>query len=97
MEMMTHKTVPPTMIAVRISRSRVGLSSCFKNPIQSESSDRVSWKAALISSLPRTFDDRDRGRTHAEKILVRIFDFDSDREPLRDTDPVQLALHVRHS
>src|SRR5215471_745492 len=98
MEMMTHKTVPPTMIAVRISRSRVGISSCFKNPIQSESSDRASWKVALIRSFPRrTLDNRNCGRAHAEKILVRIFDFDPDGEPLRDADPVQFAFYVRHA
>jgi hypothetical protein len=36
----------------------------------------------------RAFDDRDRGRAHAEKIDIRIFDFDADRKALRDSDPV---------
>src|SRR5215470_8957442 len=98
MEMMTHKTVPTTMIAVRISRSRVGLSSRFKNPIQSKSSDRVSWKVALIKSLSRrTFDNRHCGSAHPEKILVWIFDFDTNWKPLRDPYPVQFAFHVRNS
>jgi hypothetical protein len=36
----------------------------------------------------RTFDDCYCGRAHAEKILVGIFDFDADWEPLRDAHPV---------
>ena len=35
-----------------------------------------------------TFDDRDRGRAHAEKILVGIFDFDANRETLCYSHPV---------
>src|SRR5258707_4320281 len=95
--MMTHKTAPVTMMAVRISRARVGASSCRNQPIQSESRGRASRNVALMELFPRTLDDRDRGRAHAEEIRVGIFDFDADRESLRDAHPVQFAFHVRNS
>ena len=40
-EMITLKTAPPTRIAVRILRVRVGASSRFNQPNQSESLDRT--------------------------------------------------------
>src|SRR5215468_11102926 len=102
--MITHKTTPPTTIAVRISRARVGASSRFNQPNQCESlASEPDWRnastnVALMELFRRwTFDDRDRGRAHTEKILVRIFDFDPNREALRDAHPVQFAFHVRHS
>ena len=96
-EMMTHKTVPATMMAVLISRVRVGASSCRNQPTQSESIGRAPRNVSLMS-LParRTLDDCDRGRAHAEKILIRIFDFDADWESLRDADPIQLAFDIRN-
>ena len=45
----------------------------------------------------RTFDDRNSGRAHAEKILVGILYFDADGETLRDAHPVQFPFHVRHT
>src|SRR4030095_11066180 len=67
-EMITHKTAPPARIAVRILRARVGASSRLNQPIQSESLGRASRKVALMELFPRrTFDDRDRGRAHAEQ------------------------------
>src|SRR6516165_8119149 len=96
--MMTHKTAPATIMAVLILRVSVGSSSCLNQPIQLESIGRASRYVSLMELLARrTFDDRDRGRAHAEKILVGIFDFDAHREPLRDAHPVQLAFHVRNS
>src|SRR5260370_21608180 len=102
--MMTHKTVPATMIAVLISRARVGASSLISQPIQSESlGSEPDWRnasrnVALMELFPlRTFDDRDCGRAHAEKILVGIFDLDANRKALRDSHPRQFALHVRHA
>src|SRR5262249_29883384 len=96
--MMTHSTTPVTRIAVLISRKRVGASSRFNQAIQSESIGRASRNVVLMELFRRrAFDDRDRGRAHAKKILVGIFDFDADREPLRDTHPVQFALHVWHT
>src|SRR5215471_20988895 len=96
--MMTQSTTPRTRIPVLISRKRVGASSRLNQPIQSESIGRASRNVALMELFRRrTFDDRDRGRAHTEKILVGIFDFDADREPLRDAYPVQLALYVRHA
>src|SRR5260370_39936857 len=95
--MITHKTAPPTMMAVRILRARVGASSRRNQPIQSESMGRASTNVALMDLFPRTFDDRDRGRAHPEKVGIGIFDFDANRESLRDADPVQLAFHVRHT
>src|SRR5262249_17893394 len=97
-EMMTHSTTPTTRIAVLISRKRVGTSSRLSQPTQSESIRRVSRDVVLMELFRwRTFDDRDRGGAHPEKILVRIFDFDTDRKSLRHSDPVQLALHIRHA
>src|SRR5882672_10270432 len=94
--MITHKTTPPTMIAVRISRARVGASSRFNQPVQSESLGRASSNVALMELFPRrTFDDRNRRRAHAEKIFVGIFDFDANRKALRDAHPVQFAFNVR--
>src|SRR5947207_15894050 len=96
--MITHKTAPATMMAVRILRACVGASSLLNQWFQSESSGRASRNVALTKLFRwRTFDDRNRGRSHAEKILVGIFDFDTDREALRDAHPVQLAFHVRHT
>src|SRR5437660_3437876 len=96
--MMMHKAAPATMMAVRILRSCVGASSLLNQRFQSESSGRASRNVALTKLFRRrTFDDRDRGRPHAEKILVGIFDFDTDRESLRDAHPVQFALHIRHA
>src|SRR5262249_46150151 len=94
--MITHKAAPATMMAVRIARRRVGASSCFSQPIQSESNGRASRNVVLMALFRwRTFDDRDGRGAHPEKILVRIFDFDAHGEPLRDAHPVQLTLHVR--
>src|SRR5438270_11423532 len=94
--MMTHKAAPATMMAVRILRSCVGASSLLNQRFQSESSGRGSRNVALTKVFRRgTFDDRDRGRPHAEPILVGIFDFDTDRESLRDADRVHVALHRR--
>src|SRR5215468_6111282 len=45
----------------------------------------------------RTFDNRHCGSAHPEKILVWIFDFDTNWKPLRDPYPVQFAFHVRNS
>jgi hypothetical protein len=42
----------------------------------------------MTSFVRRTFDDRNRGRAHAEKIDIRIFYFDANRKALRDSDPV---------
>src|SRR6266705_3615177 len=96
--MMTHKTAPATMMAVLISRPRVGASSLLNQWFQSESSGRASRNVALTKLFRwRTFDDRNRGRAHAEKILVGIFDFDTDRESLRDAHPVEFAFDVRNS
>src|SRR6266699_578673 len=96
--MMTHKAAPATMMAVRILRACVGASSLLNQCLQSESSGRASRNVALTKLFPRrTFDDRDRGRPHAEKILVGIFDFDADWKTLGDAYPVQLAFHVRNS
>ena len=94
--MITHKTAPPTMMAVRILRARVGANSRLNQPIQSESLGPCFEKCRAHKLFPRrTFDDRNRGRAHAEKILVRIFDFDTNGESLRDSDPIQFALHIR--
>src|SRR5438874_10257114 len=95
--MMTHKTAPATMMAVRISRARAGASSCRNQPIQSESRGCASRNVALMKLFPRTLDDRDRGRAHAEEIWVGIFDFDANRKALRDPHPVQFAFNVRNS
>src|SRR5205807_865108 len=96
--MMTHKAAPATMMAVRILRACVGASALLNQWFQSESSGRASRNVALTKLFRRrTFDDRDRGRPHTEKILVWIFDFDTDRESLRDAHPVQFALHIRHA
>src|SRR5437879_7663804 len=95
--MMTHKTAPATMMAVRISRARAGASSCRNQPIQSESGGCASRNVALMELFPRTLDDRDRGRAHAEEIRVGIFDFDANRKALRDAHPVQFAFQVRNS
>jgi hypothetical protein len=45
---------------------------------------------ALVVSFAgcRAFDDRDRGRAHTKQILIGIFDFDANRESLRDAHPV---------
>src|SRR6266436_5038805 len=95
--MMTHKTAPATMMAVLISRALVGASSCRNQPIQSESIGRPSRNVALMELFLRTLDDRDRGRAHAEKIRVGIFDFDANRKALRDAHPVKFAFDVRNS
>src|SRR6266567_5356002 len=96
--MITHKTAPATMMAVLILRACVGASSLLNQWFQSESSGRASRNVALTKLFRRrTFDDRDRGRPHAEKILVGIFDFDADWKTLGDAYPVQLAFHVRNS
>src|SRR6266487_4150445 len=96
--MMTHKAAPATMMAVRILRACVGASSLLNQWFQSESSGRASRNVALTKLFRRrTFDDRDRGRPHAEKILVGIFDFDADWKTLGDAYPVQLAFHVRNT
>ncbi len=87
--MMTHKTAPATMMAVLISRGCVGASSRLSQPIQSESSGRASRNVALMKLfLWRTFDDRDRGRPHTEKVRVWIFDLDAHGETLGDSHPV---------
>src|SRR5215471_16780313 len=49
-----------------------------------------------ISFWRRTFDDRNGGGAHAEKILVRILDFNPNWKTLRDANPVELAFHVGH-
>jgi hypothetical protein len=36
----------------------------------------------------RTFDDRDRGRAHPEKVWIGILDLDANRESLRYANPV---------
>src|SRR5438132_10236968 len=102
--MITHKTAPATMTAVRISRALVGASSRLSQPSQSESiGSEPDWRnasrnVALMELFPRrTFDDRDRGRAHAEKIRVGIFDFDANRKALRDAHPVEFAFDVRNS
>src|SRR6266496_4234651 len=96
--MMTHKAAPATMMAVRILRACVGASSLLNQWFQSESSGRASTNVALTKLFRRrTFDDRNRGRPHAEKVLVGIFDFDANRKALRDSDPVKFAFHVRHT
>src|SRR5205807_6294881 len=96
--MITHKTAPPTMMVVRISRARVGASSCRNQPIQSESRGRASRNVSLMELFGwRTFDDRNGGRAHAKKIDIRIFDFDANRKALRDAHPVQFAFDVRNS
>src|SRR2546430_14285064 len=96
--MITHKTAPPTMMAVRISRARVGASSCRNQPIQSESRGRASRNVSLMELFGRrTFNDCNGGRAHTEKIDIGILDFDAHRETLRDTHPVQFAFHVRNS
>ena len=86
--MMTHKTAPATMMAVRISRGCVGASSCRNQLIQSESTSRGSRSVTLMELFPRTLDDRDRGRAHAEEIDIGIFDFDAHGESLRYANPV---------
>src|SRR5207244_10222954 len=94
--MMTNKSAPATMMAVRILGACVGASSLLNQWFQSESSGRASRNVALTKLFRRrTFDDRDRGRPHAEKILVGIFDFDANQKALRDSDPVHFASHVR--
>src|ERR1700736_4441166 len=95
--MMTHKTAPPTMMAVLILRALVGASSRRNHAIQSESMGRASRNVALMDLFPRTFDDRDRRRAHPEKVGIRILNLDANWESLRDADPVQFALHVRHA
>src|SRR6266404_2219408 len=102
--MITHKTAPPIMMAVRISRRCVNASSRLNQPSQPESSGsepdgrNASMNVSLMRSLPRrTFNDRDRRGAHAEKILVGIFDFDANGKSLGDTHPVQFAFHVRHT
>ena len=87
--MITHKAAPATMMAVLILRALDGASSRLSQPSQSESSGRASRNVALTKLFRRrTFDDRNRGRAHAEKIGIRIFDFDANRKALRDSDPV---------
>src|SRR5437899_5342109 len=85
------------MMAVLILRALVGASSPLSQPSQWESSGRASRRVALMKLFRgrRTFDDRDRGSAHPEKIFVRIFDFDADRKTLRHPHPVQFALHIR--
>src|SRR5438874_3037776 len=96
--MMTHKAAPATMMAVRILRACVGASSLLNQWFQSESSGRASRNVALTKLFPRrTFDDRNRGRAHAKKIDIRIFDFDANRKALGDAHPVQFAFQVRNS
>src|SRR6266496_584801 len=80
--MTTHKTAPATMMAVLILRALVGASSRLSQPSQSESIGRASTNVALIELFLRTLYDRNRGRAHAEKIRVGIFDFDANREAL---------------
>src|SRR4029450_7267459 len=94
--MTTHKTTPTTRMAVLISLSRVGASSRFIQANQSESLGRAR-NVALMELFPwRTLDNGNRGRAHAEKILVGIFDFDANGETLRHAHPVEFALHNRH-
>src|ERR1700731_3188148 len=102
--MMTHKTAPATMMAVRISRACVGASSCRNQPIQFESpGSEPDWRnasrnVALMELFPRrTVDDRNSGRAHPEKVRIGILDFDANRRALRDSDPVEFAFHVRHT
>src|SRR4029453_16050806 len=96
--MMTQSTGPATRIAVLTSRKRVGASSRLSQPIQSESIGRASRNVVLMKSFTRrTFDDRDGGGAHPEKILVGIFDFNTDRARLRDAHPVEFAFHIRHA
>src|ERR1700719_1934540 len=101
--MMTHKTAPATMMAVLILRALVGASSRLSQPSQSESTEsepdwrNASRNVALMDSFPRTFDDRDRGRAHPEKIGIGILHFDAHRKALRDADPVQFAFHIRYT
>src|SRR5262245_26341633 len=93
--MMTQSTAPMTRMAVLISRKCVGASSRLSQPTQLESIGRASRNVVLMELFRRrTFDDRNRGRAHAEKILIRLFDFDPDRETLRDAHPVQFAFHI---
>jgi hypothetical protein len=81
--MITQKTAATAMMAVLILRARVGANSLFSQVIQSELTGSVSRNVALMSLLARrTFDDRDRRRTHAKKIDIRIIDFDAHRESL---------------
>src|SRR5713226_1529181 len=44
-----------------------------------------------------SLDDGHRRSAHAEQFRVRVFDFNANRESLRDVNPVQLALHVRQT
>src|SRR5437879_13685200 len=100
--MITHKTAPATMMAVLILRALVGASSRFNQPIQSESlGSEPDWRnasrnVALMHLFPRTFDNRDRRRAHAEQILIWILDFNADGETWGDSHPVEFAFHVRH-
>src|SRR6476659_3163341 len=75
------------------------------NPLQRSARSRPPGERRKTGCLPqtrassssgRTFDNRYGGRAHAEKILVGIFDFDTDRESLRYAYPVQFPFHVRH-
>src|SRR5882724_7507165 len=101
--MITHKTAPATMMAVRMLRGRVGASSRRNQAIQLESiGSEPDWRnasrnVALMDLFPRTFDDRDRGRAHPEKIGIGILDFDAHGESLRDAHPIQLAFHIRNA
>src|SRR5437660_12731478 len=93
--MMTHKTAPATMMAVRISRARVGASACRNQPIQSESLGRASRNVALKELFGGAFDARNRGRPQPEKIRVGIFDFASNGESVREAHPVKCGSSVR--
>src|SRR5438128_1075589 len=95
--MITHKTAPATMMAVLILRALVGASSRRNQAIQSESMGRASRNVALMDLFPRTFDDRDRGRAHPEKIGIGILDFDAHGESLRDAHPIQFTFHIGHA
>src|SRR5882724_13311913 len=95
--MITHKTAPATMMAVLTLRALVGASSRLSQPSQSGSIGRASTNVALMDLFPRTFDDRNRGRAHPEKVGIGTLDFDANRKALRDAHPVQLALHIRNT
>src|SRR5438552_18414087 len=95
--MMTHKTAPLTTIAVRILRPSVGASSRLSQPSQSESLGCASRNVALMELFPRTFDNRDGGRSHTDKIDIWIFDFHAYRKALCDAHPDPLALPIRHT
>src|SRR5437879_12033217 len=96
--MMTHKAAPATMMSVRILRACVSASSLLNQWFQSESSGRASRNVALTKLFRRrNFDDHDRRRPQAEKILGGIVDFDTNGESSREGHPVPSAHSRLHA